>query len=116
MNEKIPSQESNKNPELEGLFKIYPLSEELKDKAELALELKKIFNSLLKKDAQKNNFENFTMLVNFAKNLRNKYKDASDHWAYNMLIGSSTGEGKTPTKFDFPGDDSIEKYLKSKNI
>ncbi|MEK7523103.1 MAG: hypothetical protein AAB569_05955 [Patescibacteria group bacterium] len=116
MNREIPPSNNNKNAELETFLELYPLPEKHRDKGELALELKKINNSLLKKDAQKNNFENFTILGNFARNLRNKYKDAANHWTYNMLIGSTYGKEKTPSKFDFPEDDSIEKFLRLQEL
>jgi len=73
MNEKIPPKEGSTNPELEALLKTYPLPEKHQDKGELALELNKIIKSLLDKDASENNFENFTALGDFARNLRNIY-------------------------------------------
>lgn len=113
MNKEILSQE-NKNSEQEEFFKIYPLPEAHKDGAGLAFELKKIINSLIEKDSNKNGFENFTAMSNFAKKLKEKYKqDANQCYLYNVIIGSS---GMKSTEFDFSGEDSIEKYLRSKNI
>lgn len=113
MNKEILPQE-NKDSELEEFLKIYPLPEKYKDKVSLAFELKKIINSLIEKDSNKNGFENFTTMSNFAQNLKEKYKkDANQCYLYNVIIGSS---GMKSTEFDFPGEDSIEKYLRSKNI
>ena len=115
--EKFPQQEdSSKNFKGEPLFNSCPLSEEIKDKKEVALKLKEIKNSFLTKNSSEENKKNWDALVVFAKKIRNKYKDASSYWTYNFLIGSSTSEEKTPNKFDFEGDDSIEKFLRSKNI
>ncbi|MEK7478678.1 MAG: hypothetical protein AAB626_02005 [Patescibacteria group bacterium] len=109
----IPPENNNKNPELEELLELYPLPEKHRDKGELALELKKINNSLLEKDAQKNNFENFTALGDFARNLKEKYKDAGKYHLYHMIIGST---GTKTTEFDFPGEDSIEKFLRLQEL
>ena len=114
MDEKLPPQENNKNSESEEFFKIYPLPEEHKDKIGLALELKRIFNSLIEKDSNKNGFQNFTIISNFAGNLKEKYRtDASRYYLYNVIIGSS---GMKSTEFDFPGENSIEKFLKLQEL
>jgi len=114
--EKWPPQENNTNLELTEFLKHYPLPEIYKDKTELAFELKKIISSFIEKDSTENGFKNFNEFGDFARNLRIKYKDAGQHYLYHMLIGSSFGEEKMPTKFDFDGEDSIEKFLKSKKI
>src|SRR3989344_6784879 len=116
MNNEFPPQDNNKNDsELETFLKSYPLPEKYMDKGKLALELKKVVNSLHEKDAQQNNFNNLNAIRKFVENLRNKYtKDKSDgnkKWAreyylLHMIIGSS---GMKTTEFDFPGEDSIEK-------
>lgn len=121
MNEKIPPQENNKNPELKALLEAYPLPEEHKDKAELALELKKIINSLHEKDAKENNFNNWEAIGSLVKKLRAKYikdesknkKGSGEYYLLHMISGST---GVKTAEFDFPGEDSIEKFLRSRNI
>ena len=115
MSRENPSSDKNKKVGTETLFTIYPLSKELEQYKELARELKKIKTSLLDKDSKENNFKNWGIVANFARNLKRKYKDINSYWTYNMLIGSSTDDDKIPTKFDFPGEDSIEKFLRSQN-
>jgi len=123
MNNEFPPQDNNKNDsELETFLKSYPLPEKYMDKGKLALELKKVVNSLHEKDAQQNNFNNLNAIRKFVENLRNKYtKDKSDgnkKWAreyylLHMIIGSS---GMKTTEFDFPGEDSIEKFLRLRKL
>jgi len=100
-------EEGRKAHELEALLSSYPLSEEHKDKAELALELYKIKNILFKNPA--NDFKNMSDMADFGRKLQEKYKDTTKYWIYNMLAGST---GVTSTEFDFPGDDSVEKFLR----
>ncbi len=114
--EKFPPQENNKKLEIEFFFKNYPLSENHKDKAELVLELKNILNSFLKGGDAVQAEENYNDWYKFSIGLKNKYKNIFQYYLYHMLIGSSIDEKRTPTEFDLPGEDSIEKYLKSKNI
>lgn len=118
----LPPENNNKNPELEALLELYPLPEKHQDKGELALELRKIFNSLLEKDASENNFENFTALGDFARNLKRKYikdkndeskKGAGEYYLLHMIIGST---GVKTTEFDFTGDDSIQKFLELQEL
>jgi len=111
--EKFPPPENNKNLELKGFLKLYPLPEEHKNKAELALELKKIISSLIKKSSRKNDFEHYNKLANFALNLEKRYKNARQYYLFHVLIGSSITK---TSKFDFEGDDSIEKFLRSQSI
>ncbi|MDO8442913.1 MAG: hypothetical protein Q7S81_01480 [bacterium] len=117
----LPPENNNKNPELEALLKIYPLPEKFKDKAELTLELKKISDSLSEKDANKKSWDNYEALRLFIENLRNKYvkdesknkKGAGDYYLLHMVIGST---GMKTTEFDFPGEDSIEKFLRLREL
>lgn len=122
MDENIPPKDNNKNTELEALLKSYPLPEKHKDKGELALELKKIANSLHEKDAQGNNFNNWEAIRKFVENLKNKYirdendenkKWAREYYLLHMVIGSS---GVKTAEFDFPGEDSIEKFLRLREL
>ena len=121
MNEKMPPQENNKDQELEALLKAYPLPEKHQDKAELALELKKILNSLLDKDASKNNFNTNEAVKCFIDKLKQKYvknieknkKGSGEYYLLHLVIGST---GVKTTEFDFPGEDSIEKFLRLREL
>lgn len=122
MDENIPPQDNKTNPELEALLKAYPLPEKHKDKAELALELKKITDSLLRKDVQQKSFDNLNTIRKFIENLKRKYikdendeskKGAGQYYLLHMVIGSS---GMKTTEFDFPGEDSIEKFLRLREL
>ncbi|MHB9019785.1 MAG: hypothetical protein ACYC3G_02870 [Minisyncoccota bacterium] len=110
MNEKFPPQENNKNPEIEALLKTYPLPEKFEDKKELALKLKKVITTLLNKDCQKYHKK----MHDFGLNLRNKYKNASQYYLYNVFIGSSYD--KIVSEFDFPENDSIQKFLEIQEL
>lgn len=112
--EKFPPQENDK--EKDDFLLRYPLPEEFKDKLGTAMELKKIISSLIEKDLPENDFKNFKELSEFAKKLKIKYKDAGEYYLYHLMIGSSLNKERMPTKFDFQGEDSIEFFLKSKNI
>ena len=114
--EKIPPQENNKKSEAEMFFKRYPLPENHKDKADIALELKNILNSFLEGQGAPEARENYNDWYKFSMNIKNKYKNIFQYYLYHMLIGSSIDEKLAPTEFDLPGEDSIEKYLRSKNI
>ena len=46
-----------------------------------------------------------------AKELRDKYPDYEDYKLYHLLIGSTVYDR---SKFDFPGEDSIIKFLEDK--
>ncbi|MCL5017268.1 MAG: hypothetical protein M1155_01215 [Patescibacteria group bacterium] len=95
-------------------MKQYPLPENFKDKTELAFELKKIVNSLI--DTDDDTFKNYNELIDFAKKLKIKYKDAGQHYLYHLIIGSSLNKEDLPKKFDFEGEDSVEKFLRSKKV
>jgi hypothetical protein len=102
--EKIPSPENNKKEDLQNLLKSYPIPEQFNDKAELALNIKKIMSTALERDTK-----NYDKIRDFALRLRNTYKNTSKYYLFNILIGST---GMKSTEFDFPGEDSIEKFLK----
>lgn len=46
-----------------------------------------------------------------AKELESRYPDFLDYRLYHLLIGSTPS--KKCSKFDFPGEDSIEKFIQS---
>ena len=114
--EKIPPQENNKKSEKEIFFERYPLPENHKDKADIVLELKNIKNSFLERKNPEEGKKNYNDLYEFSIGIRNKYKNIFQYYLYHMLIGSSIDEKRAPTEFDLPEEDSIEKYLRSKNI
>ncbi len=72
-------------------------------KAELAEK-----KSLVYKDMEK-----YELLVEFANQLKVKYPDYLDYDLFHFLVGSTPVPDKMPTKFDFPGEDSIEFFLRS---
>ncbi len=49
--------------------------------------------------------------VSFAKKLLEKYPDARKYKLLHLLIGSTPSDDVT--KFDFPGEDSIETFIRS---
>lgn len=110
MNEKIPPQENNRDPKLEILLRTYPLPEKFKDKEVLALRLKEVIMTLLNKDWKKTNEK----IHDFALDLRNRYKNTNQYYLYNVLIGSSYD--KTISEFDFPENDSIQKFLELQEL
>lgn len=115
--EKLPSPENNdKKEELKKLLKLYPMPEQFNDKEELALKLKDIIHSLIKKDELSNSFKNFDNLSRFSKILKNKYNNASSYYLYNLLIGSTYNEERIITAFDFPAGDSIQKFLEIQEL
>jgi hypothetical protein len=44
--------------------------------------------------------------------LRQKYSNANKYRTFHLLIGSTPAPGEC-TEFDFPGDDSLEKFLEA---
>jgi hypothetical protein len=110
MNEKLPPQESNKDQKLEMLLRTYPLPEKFRGKEELALKLKNDIMTLLEKDCEKYHKK----IHDFGLNLRNKYKNASQYYLYNVFIGSSYD--KIISEFDFPENDSIQKFLELQEL
>lgn len=101
----------NKSPELQAFNKKYLLSKEFENKAELALQLKKIVSSLYEQDDLNNNFENHKKITEFITKLQKTYPNYQDYLLYHLISFSTPS--KISTQFDFPGEDSIEKYLKS---
>ena len=111
MVEKInnPEQNNNEFNEAEFLEKC-PLPEGQEDKTETAIELRKIYNKLLDESVGLEVFEKFQ---NQGIKLEKKYKNTRKYYLFHLLIGST----KTKTsEFDFPGEDSIEKFLRSQDI
>ncbi|MBU4348328.1 hypothetical protein KJ671_02405 [Patescibacteria group bacterium] len=112
MNERINNSEQNNNEFNTAEFlEKYPLPEGQEDKSETAIELKKIYNKLLDED------KGFTVFKNFQEQglkLKEKYKtNAREYYLFHLLIGST----KIKTfEFDFPGEDSIEKFLRSQSL
>ena len=70
-------------------------------------ELKDKWNEAYKKDA----LGTHEKIIEFAEKIKNKYPDYQDYMLYHLLIGSIP-KSKLP-KFDFPGEDSVEKFIES---
>ncbi len=56
--------------------------------------------------------EKYELLAEFAKELKVKYPDYLDYDMFHFLVGSTPMPDRMPTKFDFPGEDSIEGFLR----
>ena len=52
-------------------------------------------------------------VLEFADVIRKKYSDYSECRLWHLLILSTISDNTKITRFDFPGDDSIEKFIKS---
>lgn len=50
-------------------------------------------------------------LVEYIKDIRIKYPNYDKYVVYHVLIGSTLPDGVTIIEDDFPGDDSVEKFL-----
>lgn len=66
----------------------------------------------LKKQYYKNP-DLYDKLVNFGQMLRKKYPDCQDYELFHFLVGSTMRPEEMATKFDFPGEDSIETFLRN---
>jgi hypothetical protein len=112
MTEKINNPEQNNNEfEKAEFLEKYPLPEGQEDKLETAIELKKIYDKLIDEDEGYGVFENFQ---NQGSSLEKKYgSNARKYYLFHMLVGST---GMETSKFDFAGEDSIEKFLRAKNL
>ena len=60
---------------------------------------------------KKDMFGTHEKIIEFTERIKDKYPDYRDYELYHLLIGSTPG-GKLP-KFDFPGENSIEKFIES---
>lgn len=60
------------------------------------------------------NEKEYSIIVNFAKKLQNKHPDYQNYRLYHLFIGSTPPEDCP--KFDFEGEDSIEKFLTSLDL
>lgn len=56
--------------------------------------------------------EKYEMLVEFASGLKARYPDFLDYDMFHFLAGSTPMPDRMPTKIDFPGEDSVEKFLR----
>jgi hypothetical protein len=79
------------------------------EKEALVSELKELLMAAYNSDEVLDSYSNHEFIVKKASELRIKYSDFNDYEMYHVLIGSS----KECTKFDFPGDNSVEKFLRS---
>jgi len=56
----------------------------------------------------------YEAMVDKAVQLKSKYHDFNKYRLYHLLISSTPAEGQTFSEFDFPGEDSIIKFLEDK--
>jgi len=78
---------------------------------EIGMLAKKVFEKI-------ENWDNSDVYALLTK-LKEKYPDHTNYRLYHLLDSSSLGPDsivKKCSKFDFPGDDSVEKFLRSQNI
>lgn len=75
----------------------------------LAKELKEKLNLAYKTDAMVTH----QRMLDFTNIIRGKYSDYSKYRLWHLLIGSTIGDASKITHFDFPGDLSVEKFIKS---
>lgn len=56
-------------------------------------------------------FLNYHFIYRHAEQLRLKYPNFNDFLLYHVMVGSTPADKKT--EFDFPGTDSVVKFIKS---
>ena len=91
------------------------------EKEALIAELRNLLLESYKKDEAEHSMVNYEMVLRKDKELKDKYPDYYTYRLYHLLIGSSVepiisnpeNNSPLPTEnFDFPGDDSIEKFIR----
>ncbi|KND52131.1 MAG: hypothetical protein AB198_02395 [Parcubacteria bacterium C7867-003] len=65
-----------------------------------------------RKSAFYRDLDRYEVLVEFANKLKEKYPDHLDYELFHFLVGSTIRPETPPKYFDFPGEDSIEKFLR----
>ncbi len=55
--------------------------------------------------------EIYRKIYDFEKKLEEKYPDASKYYLFHIVAGGTINRRDCSSGFDFPGDDSIAKYL-----
>ncbi len=58
-------------------------------------------------------FENYEKIGEYTDKIREKYPDYSEYRLWHVVISSTINENTKITHFDFPGDDSAEKFINS---
>ena len=86
--------------------------EGIKNKEVIFQELNQLRDALWKADEATDDFPNSAKIHTKVTALREKYPDYKNYVLYHLLTGS-TPHDPMPTLFDFPGDDSIETFLRS---
>ncbi|OGF25510.1 hypothetical protein A2331_01430 [Candidatus Falkowbacteria bacterium RIFOXYB2_FULL_34_18] len=78
-------------------------------------ELRKELRCVLKDLVGETKFEDFqNQIIKISNHYKTDYPDFNDYQMYHILVGSTSCDGYP--KYDFPGDDSIEKIIKEKRI
>lgn len=95
------------------------LSEQPRNEAEVLAQTQELWNELM---TGPHRAEAYNEMADFGQHLKKKYqgKDGSlsvtDYTLYHLLGGSGLMPGHTPKAFDFPGDDSVEAFLKALKV
>ena len=92
---------------MDNNFESIPKKEDFEEKA-------KILKVKVLKFARKDSVRFFSEVYEFGTILKSKYPDCLDYLAYHILIGSTPM--KECPRFDFVGNDSVEKFLDSLKI
>ncbi|MFA5360102.1 MAG: hypothetical protein WC349_04065 [Patescibacteria group bacterium] len=72
--------------------------------------VKEKINFLYKLDVLKVK-EIYNRVTNFSRGLEQKYPNAREYYLFHTIIGSSMDREHCKAGFDFPGEDSIVKYV-----
>lgn len=88
-----------------------------KNNKKIVQELKEVLIARYKEDSQKETgvFDKYITneaVLRKTQELKKKYPDFDDYELYHVLIGSGKGN-EVFSKFDFPGEDSVESFIRS---
>lgn len=83
-----------------------------RNEAEISAETQAVYDRIM---TGSHRMEANTEMAGFARYLREKYKSpsATDYTLYHLLAGSTMMPDHAASGFDFPGDDSVEMFLKA---
>ncbi len=81
--------------------------EKIPDREAVRAEIRKILSEAYSGDRM----ETYDKVADFGQKLREKYKNYDQYELYHILSGSTLI--KAPDNFDFPGEDSVELFIRS---